>query len=263
MTEIRYFQVSAFTDKLFAGNPAAVCLLETMYKTEVLEQIASENTLETVFILNKGLNYEIRWFTHKTEIDFSGHATLAAAHVIFNELKHKFNDLTFKKKDGSVVRVSKRGDLLTLDMPVQPLEEIRMPPVLITALGIMPIKVFSSGNDLMAVLETETEVLEVKPNFKLLGNIMINGVIVTAPGIGCDFVSRYFFPTISINEDPVSGSPHIMLTQYWAGKLGRNELFARQLSERGGKLLCRYKGSRVEVCGKAVTYLSGKIALTI
>lgn len=260
MKTIPIYQVDAFTDKLFGGNPAAVCPLTSWLPAPEMQKIAAENNLaETAFFIPQGKDFEIRWFTPEIEIDLCGHATLAAAHIIFTELKYTNDILHFHTLKAGTLSVSRLGDLYTLDFPSRMPEPSEMPIGLIEALGgKQPVEVLSS-RDYLLVYETEDDILAIKPDFAALSKIDTLGIIVTAPGDKSDFVSRFFAPAAGINEDPVTGSAHCNLIPYWAGRLGKNQLHAYQVSSRRGELWCELKGDRVLMAGKAVLYLKGQI----
>jgi PhzF family phenazine biosynthesis protein len=258
--KIKIYQVDAFTDKLFGGNPAAVCILDNWLDAALMQSIGAENNLaETAFILKKADVYEIRWFTPAVEVDLCGHATLAAAHVVFNYLGHSTDEVVFHSHRSGILKVKKDGAILTLDFPTDVYAGIEAPELLIQALGVMPHETYKGKTDFMAVLSSQHEVETLKPNFAKLEILGERGVIVTAKGDDVDFVSRFFAPQSGIDEDPVTGSAHTTLTPYWAKALGRNELTAIQLSSRKGHLTCRYLGERVAISGNAVTYLTGEI----
>lgn len=253
------YQVDAFTDRLFGGNPAAVCLLDEWPEDGVLQSIAAENNLsETAFCCGWGGRYHLRWFTPKVEVALCGHATLAAAHVLFRLLESERERLRFDSRSGELV-VTRDGEWLTLDFPALPAR--REPPPFDVAAGLRaePAEVLVS-RDLLVVFDSAEEVLALEPDMAALCAAE-RGVIVTAPGTDCDFVSRFFAPAVGIPEDPVTGSAHCTLVPYWAECLGKSELLARQVSERGGVLRCRMAGERVLISGQAVQYLQGGIRL--
>jgi len=257
---IKIYQADAFTDGVFGGNPAAVCPLEEELPEELMQKIAAENNLsETAFIFEKDGIKNIRWFTPACEVDLCGHATLASAHILFEQEDTSDDMIEFQCKVGKI-SVSREGDLLVLDFPVTKQKECQPDPLLEKALGKRPVETYKS-DDILAVFESETEIRNFKPDFKILGEIDTRGVIATAKGDACDFVSRFFGPAVGIDEDPVTGSAHCALTPYWAEKLNKTELTAKQLSERGGQLWCRLAGERVKIAGKAVTYMIGEILL--
>jgi PhzF family phenazine biosynthesis protein len=253
------YQVDAFSDRLFAGNPAAVVVTESELSVQTMQAVAAENNLaETAFVVAEGERYAIRWFTPTVEVDLCGHATLAAAHLFFEHLGHAGNAITFSSSSGTL-HVRKETGLLWLDFPADTVETIEADALLADALGVRPIEHYEGRNDLMVVFENEEQVASLSPNMALLAKLPVRGVIATAEGGETDFVSRFFAPQSGIPEDPVTGSAHTMLTPYWSKKLGKQQLRARQISPRGGELVCRNLGGRVEIGGKAVTYLAGEI----
>jgi PhzF family phenazine biosynthesis protein len=253
------YQVDAFTKKVFGGNPAAICPLKEWLETDLMQKIALENNLsETAFFVKKDDVYEIRWFTPTFEIDLCGHATLASAYVIFNCLKLETELVNFHSHKSGKLSVEKKEDLLILDFPSRPVSPCEVPNGLIEAIGKQP-KEILKARDYFMVYETEQEVLDIKPNFSKLLEINTHAVIVTAKSDSSDFVSRFFAPEVGVFEDPVTGSSHCNLIPYWAEKLGKTELFGRQVSARGGELFCELKGNRVKIGGNAVLYLKGEI----
>lgn len=258
--KLSLFQADAFTSTMFSGNPAAVCPLDEWISDSLMQQIAAENNLsETAFFVERENHFELRWFTPATEVDLCGHATLATAHIMFEELGYKQKALSFETKSGTLM-VEREGDKLKMDFPTDDMPAVVPPEVLFQGLGVRSDLVFAT-DDYMVVLESEEAVAELNPNFRLLSEVNARGIIVTAPGDKVDFVSRFFAPQCGIDEDPVTGSAHTKLTPYWAQRLGKTELTARQISKRGGDLLCRYKGDRTEILGEAVTYLKGEITI--
>jgi len=259
--ELTLYQIDAFTDKVFKGNPAAVCPLDNWLADTDLQAIAEENNLsETAFYVPIDGGFNLRWFTPKAEVDLCGHATLATAFVIFNFSDYAADTVKFKTRSGKLA-VTKRDDLLVMDFPSQPAKPSENPPsLLVEGLGKAPIEVLSS-EDYMAVFDNEEEVIGLKPNFDALSKLDLRGVMVTAKGKEVDFVSRFFAPRYGINEDPVTGSAHCALTPYWAGKLNKTKLSAKQVSKRTGHIECELKGNRVFLSGKAVKYMEGKITL--
>jgi PhzF family phenazine biosynthesis protein len=259
--QIPIYQVDAFASELFRGNPAAVCPLIRWLNDATLQAIASENNLsETAYYVNENGRYRLRWFTPAVEVDLCGHATLAAAHVIL-DLRRETSEprLTFNSRSGELT-VTRDGDLYMLDFPA------RFPPkaaddsALFEALGARPAAFMRTG-DCFCVFETEDQIRALAPDMGKLAAVDCRGVIVTAPGKDCDFVSRFFAPRAGIAEDPVTGSAHTNLIPYWSQKLGKKKLFARQISRRGGELWCEDRGDRVSIGGRAVTYLEGRIAV--
>ena len=258
--KIQCFHVDAFASGAFRGNPAAVCLLDAWLADATLQNIAAENNLpETAFIVPRGSEFELRWFSPTVEVDLSGHATLAAAAVLFTERNFAGDTIRFHSRSGPLM-VSRAGEVFTLDFPARPAETCEPPEALLRGLGCRPSGVFKS-RDYLAVFATEAEVRSLAPDFAALKTLDCLGVIVTAPGSDSDFVSRFFAPAAGIDEDPVTGSAHCTLIPYWSQRLGKTTLFARQVSRRGGELFCRLAGNRVHIGGKAVLYLRGEIVL--
>lgn len=254
------YQVDAFADKPFTGNPAAICPLESWLEDQQMQAIAEENNLsETAFIVPTQEGYYIRWFTPTCEVDLCGHATLAAAHVAINHLNDHRNPITFDSKSGTLL-VNHHQNILTLDFPALTREEIKTPPALINGLGKTPTHTFAA-DDYLAVFESEDDITGLSPDFSILGQLDRRGIIATAPGKNVDFVSRFFAPNAGINEDPVTGSAHCLLTPYWANRLNLTQLTAKQLSKRGGTLVCELKNDRVLLSGRAIDYLKGEIFL--
>ena len=260
------YQVDAFTNHLFGGNPAAVCPLQQWLDPQIMQNIAAENNLaETAFFVSKGEEFEIRWFTPAIEIDICGHATLASAHVIFHYLAFKGEIIKFQSRVGEL-RVTRTRDLLTLDFPATPPKPMtEIPHRLAEALNAAPPRAVYRSRDLLALFDKEEDIVSIAPNFDLLLEVLTSqdclGMIVTAPGNQADFVSRFFAPPAGINEDPVTGSAHTTLTPFWAERLDKESLHAFQLSKRKGELFCQLSGDRVLMSGKAVTYLKGEIEI--
>ncbi len=255
-----YYHVDAFTGKLFAGNPAGVCLLDEWLPDTLLQSIAAENNLsETSFVVRREAIFELRWFTPLIEVDLCGHATLAAAHVIFQHLAFQGSEISFQTRSGALI-VTRLEALLALDFPSRPGLPCSAPVELTRGLGRIP-RFVAKARDYLVVFETEEEILELRPEMNALLHLDALGVIVTAPGTDCDFVSRFFAPRAGVPEDPVTGSAHCTLIPYWAKRLGRTKLRARQCSARGGELICEDRGERVTIAGQAVTYASGMIHL--
>lgn len=253
------FQVDAFTDHLFGGNPAAVVPLESWLPDDVMQRIAAENNLaETAFFVKDNAGYHIRWFTPLAEVNLCGHATLATAHILFNHLRFAGNLLEFKSRSG-ILRVKRDGESLTLDFPADTMVQIDIPEELVKAIGLNPAQAFKGKTDFMLVYSRQLEVELIVPDMHRLLQTEARGTIVTAPGDEVDFVSRFFAPRVGVPEDPVTGSAHTSLIPYWSKRLGKTRLSAMQLSKRIGDLTCLYNGDRVEISGKAVTYLKGEI----
>ncbi len=257
---IPMYQVDAFTNRLFAGNPAAVCPLQQWLPDEQLQAIASENNLsETAFFVPNGNEYKLRWFTPTTEVDLCGHATLATAFVIMTKLAQEMREVRFQTRSGELV-VTRDEDRLTMDFPARPPAECEPHPDLITGLGGNPEKVLAA-RDYLVVYRTEAEVRALRPKMELLAQVDRFAVIATAPGNKVDFVSRFFAPGKGVPEDPVTGSAHCTLIPYWAERLGKTDLHALQVSPRGGELWCRLLGERVSMSGHAVLFFTGTIEI--
>jgi PhzF family phenazine biosynthesis protein len=253
------FQVDAFAEELFQGNPAAVIPLEEWLPDGLMQSVAMENNLsETAFFVQTKAGFEIRWFTPKAEVDLCGHATLATAHVIFSEAYYPKEKISFGSRSG-LLKVKKENDLLQLNFPADVVKQIEAPKDIVNAVGLIPTECFQGKTDYLFVYQTEKEIRELRPDFSALAKTKARGIIVTAPGDGCDFVSRFFAPAVGIDEDPVTGSAHTVLTPYWAEKLGKTNFSAQQVSARGGKLECALKDDRVLIAGRAKTYLHGEI----
>lgn len=258
---IPMYQVDAFATKLFEGNPAAVVPLKEWLPEQQMQQIAAENNLsETAFFVKEGEGYHLRWFTPMVEVDLCGHATLASAHVIFNELGYEEELIRFQTRSGELI-VGTEDERLRMDFPADDMPMVQAPDDLFKALGIQKTKEVYKTDDYMVVLDTEAEVAALEPDLRLLKSIEARGVIVTAPGEQVDFVSRFFAPQSGVDEDPVTGSAHTKSTPYWSRRLEKKELEARQISQRGGSLSCRMNGDRVEIIGSALTFFKGEIQL--
>lgn len=256
--ELALYYIDAFASKLFEGNPAAVCPLQKWLPDEIMQKIALENNLsETAFFVPKDDGFHIRWFTPTNEVDLCGHATLATAFVIFNILDYDQNIIEFDSKSG-LLKVIKDDDNLILDFPAQPPTPCETPQEIINALNITPIECLES-EDFIAVLNDESDVQSVEPDFEELKKLGLRGVIITAQSKKYDFVARCFFPGLGIQEDPVTGSAYTQLAPYWAAKLGKDLFNVKQLSARGGELICELYKDRVLISGKAVKYMEGKI----
>ena len=260
--KIPIYQVDAFTSEVFSGNPAAVCILESWLDDNILQSIAAENNLsETAFLVRNDDGFDIRWFTPRTEVTLCGHATLASAFVLFNCRDWTEEKIGFRTRKSGQLVVIKRNGLLEMDFPSRPAHSIVPPPGLKEALGVTPIAVLDSVEDLMFVLESEKAVRELYPDFYALERLECRGIIVTSRGSRSDFVSRFFAPAVGIPEDPVTGSAHCVLAPYWASELHKKSLHAFQISKRGGELFCTHAGDRVKISGKAVLYLEGVITI--
>lgn len=263
--QLPLYQVDAFADRPFAGNPAAVCPLERWLPEATMQAIAAENNLsETAFFVPRGDDYELRWFTPTVEVDLCGHATLASGFVVMNRLAPQRSTVRFHTRSGPLT-VTRRGDLLALDLPSRPPVPSAMPEEFIAALGRRPARILAAAMYL-AIYDSEAEVAALAPDFTALARIDRDGVTVSAPGPkgtqqDCDFVSRYFAPHAGIAEDPVTGAAHCTLVPYWAERLGKTVLQARQISRRGGTLACELTGDRVVLAGRAALFLEGRIHL--
>ena len=256
------FHVDAFTDKVFGGNPAAVVPLESWLPTAEMQQIAMENSLaETAYIVPNQQGFVIRWFTPEIEMDLCGHATLAAAHVLMHHLGFKPPVVHFQSQGGDLV-VTREAERLTLDFPARVPVPAEAPEIILAGLAAQPREVLKA-RDYVLVYENEDLIRQMRPNLSVLNQINLDpgGICVTAPGHEVDFVSRFFTPQASVFEDPVTGSAHCSLIPYWAQRLSKLELTARQVSPREGRLFCRSAGERVLISGTAVTYLEGVITV--
>ncbi len=260
--KIPIFQVNTFTSELFCGNPAAVCPLESWTSDKILQSIASENNLsETAFFVKENEGYRIRWFTPVCEVDLCGHATLASAYIIFNEIDRTVSNIKFFSNSGKL-SVTKDSDLISLDFPSLPPKISQNPENIYSAFNIKPTEVLQA-DDYLLIYDNQKQIENLLPDANLLKEIDLRGVIVSSKGNDCDFVSRFFAPKYGIDEDPVTGSAHCTLIPYWSEKLGKKKLHAKQLSKRGGELFCEMKKNRVVISGHAVKYFSGEIEIDL
>lgn len=260
--KIPIYQVDAFTSEVFSGNPAAVCLLEEWLEDGMLQAIACENNLsETAFLVRNEDGFDLRWFTPTSEVALCGHATLASAFVLFALKDWPKPGIRFQTRRSGQLIVERHEDLLCMDFPARPARPIAQPDRLREALGVVPLKVCSSAEDLLVLLDSEKTVREVRADFPTLNRLDYRGTIITAAGETCDFVSRFFAPRVGVPEDPVTGSSHCVLVPYWADVLGKKDLHALQVSRRGGELFCTHAGERVKISGRAVLYLEGTITI--
>jgi PhzF family phenazine biosynthesis protein len=264
-SEIRIYQIDAFTDRPFAGNPAAVCPLDSWLADPLMQAIAAENNLsETAFLVPRDDGFRLRWFTPTREVDLCGHATLASAFVVMNELEPGRNQVTFDSR-GGLLTVARQGDRFVMDFPSFPLFPIAAPASLDAAIGATPGTVLAARDVIAVVLDDAETVRRLRPNLAAMAMLDAGAVMVTARGTGADsdvdFVSRFFAPRFGIPEDPVTGSAHCSLTPYWAHRLGRNRLHARQVSARGGNLGCELIDDRVAITGQAVLVLRGTMRI--
>lgn len=263
MKNLVLYQVDAFTEVVFKGNPASVCIMNEWLDDNAMQQIAFENNqAETAFIVKEDHEYHIRWFTPTIEVDLCGHATVASAFVLFNLLKAEQNKIVFTSKSGKLHVKKEHDGMITLDFPSDPPKETNeIPTAIFDGLGIKPTGVLKGKFDYMVEVENESIVNALKPDFNLLSTIPSRGVLVTAKGNQVDFVSRCFFPQSGINEDSVTGSAHCLLVPYWNNKTGKSTFMATQNSKRGGKLICKLEGNRVLMSGNAKLYMKGEIYL--
>jgi PhzF family phenazine biosynthesis protein len=258
--QVPIYQVDAFASRVFTGNPAAVCPLQSWLPDAQLQAIAAENNLsETAFFIPDGDAYQLRWFTPAVEVELCGHATLASAHVLFQELGVTSPQICFRTKSGDLT-VQRQGDRLAMDFPSRPPDTCSVHPDLARALGRQPEKVLAA-RDYLAIFSSEDELRALQPNMELLATLDRSAVIATAPGKTYDLVSRFFAPAKGVAEDPVTGTAHCTLIPYWATRLGKRHLHAYQASARGGELWCEDCGPRVRIAGHAVLFLRGVISL--
>lgn len=262
MHAFRMWQVDAFTRERFAGNPACVMLLDRPLDEALLQAIAAENNLsETAYLTPAGEDYAIRWFTPAQEVDLCGHATLASAYVVFEHLEPTRDLVTFSSRSGPLhVSLDRATERMTLDFPEYPCERVPLEDDVAAATGARPLEVWQ-GKKLMAVYAGEADVRRITPDLGRVAALPAFGLIITAPGDACDFVSRYFVPTAGVPEDPVTGSAHCQLTPYWARRLGKTALAARQVSRRGGELWVEHAPPRVRISGHAVEFMSAVVEL--
>jgi len=258
----KIYQVDAFADRIFSGNPAAICPLDHWLHEEEMQKIAMENNLaETAFYVKAGDQYQIRWFTPSTEVDLCGHATLASAFILFDQEGYGGNVIHFFSHRSGDLFVRKDGEWLILDFPADPCVSTPLTQEILDGFDRKPKKAFKGKTDLMLVFDDEQDVRNIIPKFRAISQFKCRGVIITAKGEDVNFVSRFFAPQSGIDEDPVTGSSHTTLIPYWAGQLQKMEMTARQLSFRGGFLQCRNLGDRVEIGGKCKLYMTGEIFL--
>ncbi len=258
--KIPLYQIDAFASKLFEGNPAAVCPLDKWLPDEIMQSIAAENNLsETAFFVPRGNGFHIRWFTPANEVDLCGHATLAAAYILFNTLGYKKDKIEFDSKSG-ILTVTKDNEWLVMDFPAQPPVSCDIPEEIIKAFNIEPIECLKS-EDFIVVFEREIDIESAHPDFGQLIKLDLRGVIITAKSSRYDFVARFFAPKYGIPEDPVTGSAYTQLAPYWVSKIGPKRFSVKQMSSRGGELTCELVGDRVLISGRAVKYLEGTIKI--
>jgi PhzF family phenazine biosynthesis protein len=261
--KLQIYQVDAFADKLFSGNPAAVVIHEIELSVEIMQKIAAENNLsETAFVYKKDENYNIRWFTPTVEVDLCGHATLAAAHVFFDHLEYPNEKISFSSNRG-FLDVQKKQEYLYLNFPADTVHKLEISKEIINGLGQKPLELYKGTDDFLAILENEDNIASLSPNMEILSKLPSRGIIVSAQGNDSDFVCRFFAPQAGVPEDPVTGSAYTTLIPYWSKRLRIQDLHARQISKRGGNLVCRNLelNNRVEIGGKAITYMEGEISV--
>ena len=258
----KIYQVDAFSSELFAGNPASVCPLNDWLSDGLLQKIAMENNqAETCFYVRRKEYYEIRWFTPCVEVDLCGHATLAAARVIYTYDGYWEKEINFVSPKSGLLTVSRQGELLILDIPSDVPQKTDLFPDLLDGFNIEPIEAYKGKTDYMLVFDSEETVRNIIPDLQAVSKLKCRGVIVTAKGSKTDFVSRFFAPQSGIPEDPVTGSAHATLTPYWSKTAGKNILTATQLSKRGGEVFCENLGERIKIGGYTTTYMIGEIYL--
>ena len=252
------YQVDAFANRVFEGNPAAVVPLDKWLPKNKMQSIAQENNLsETAFFYKSNESFDLRWFTPNREVELCGHATLASAFVIFNFLNYETNKISFKSLSG-MLHAEKNGDLIKMDLPSQLPKKCNIPKLLEDGLGRKPEACYFN-EDYVAIFENENNIISIKPNFQKLKRLHSRGVIITAPGNKYDFVARAFFPKYAILEDPVTGSAYTKLIPYWFKRTGKKEFISKQISERGGELFCEYDRERIFISGYAKMYMKGEI----
>jgi PhzF family phenazine biosynthesis protein len=258
--QLPLYQIDAFSSKIFSGNPAAICPLERWLEDSRLQAIAEENNLsETAFFVVQGSGYGLRWFTPLREVDLCGHATLAAAHVLFSERMYTQPEIVFLTRSGEL-KVRNTGTLLTMDFPALKFKACEPPDALVKGLGKLPQEVYR-GDDYFAVFNDQQDITSIEPDHAYLKELDARGVGITARGENADFVSRYFAPKYGVDEDPVTGSLHCLLTPFWTQRLQKGQLSAQQLSRRGGELVCECVNDRVLLSGQCATYMKAKIYL--
>lgn len=258
--EFPLYQIDAFTDRVFAGNPAAICPLDSWILTRLMQYVAAEKNLsETAFLVPDGRDYALRWFTPSAEVDLCGHATLAAGFLVMSVLEPGREEVTFQTRSGPLI-VRRQDDLFDMDFPARPAKPITPPDGLVDALGAEPTEVLAA-RDLVCLFPDEDAVKALKPDMQRLEKIDTFGIIATAPGREVDFVCRFFAPRVGVPEDPVTGSAYCTLTPFWAERLGKRQLRARQLSSRGGEIHCEHRDDRVGIAGRCVLFLSGTVHL--
>ncbi|GJM12635.1 MAG: putative isomerase [Pseudohongiella sp.] len=258
--KINVYQIDAFANKAFEGNPAAICPLQEWLPAQTMQALAAENNLsETAFFVPEDDGFALRWFTPETEVDLCGHATLAAAYVLFEELDYQGEEILFSTKSGTLT-VKRSGTALTMDFPAQPPQPFELPTQLVEAFGTTPEDCLKFA-DIVAVFSSEELVRTADPDMALLAQLDCRGIIITSEAADYDFIARWFGPRTGIEEDPVTGSAFTQLVPYWANRLGKTEFRAKQVSARGGEVTCGLVGDRVLISGRAVLYMRGVIEL--
>jgi PhzF family phenazine biosynthesis protein len=258
--KLSIYQIDAFAENAFEGNPAAICPLSDWLPDAVMQSIAEENNLsETAFFVQSEHGFHIRWFTPTAEVDLCGHATLASAYVIFTFLEYEEEEIKFESKSG-LLKVANKDGLLVMDFPSQPVSKCETPENIVQAFNLTPVECLKA-EDYIVVFSSEEEVRSAQPNHEVLKDLDLRGVAITAKSDNYDFVARFFAPKYGINEDPVTGSAYTQLAPYWSKVLGTSKLHAKQLSSRGGELFCELADNRVSIAGKAVKYLTGEIEI--
>jgi len=257
---MKIFQIDAFARKHFEGNPASICPLEEWISSTEMQKIAEENNqAETCFFVPKGDQFEIRWFTPAVEVDLCGHATLAAAHVLFQHYSYQKQVIVFNSPRSGELKVRKEDKNLVLNFPADSYKEVELNDSLLRCFDRKPVSACKGKTDYMLIFQNEDDILSVKPDLAMIAKLPARGIIITARGKEVDFVSRFFAPQSGINEDPVTGSAHTTLVPYWHAQTGKKEFNAIQLSSRRGYLTCTWLGDRVEISGQACTYMVGDI----
>lgn len=259
--KITLYHVDAFTDKIFSGNPAAVCLLDDWLPDHLLNAIAQENNLPvTVFLVRENKKFKIRWMTPEYELDICGHGSLAAGFVILNDIEPTWQNVELESRI-EILPIIRHGHLITLNFPSKTIEPCVLPQ-LAQCFGVVPRGIYEHKNErCLAIFDTEEQVKQLNPNMQMLKKLPHRGITVTAPGKVVDFVSRTFYPHKAISEDPATGASHCLLVPYWASKLNKEKFHARQVSARGGEIFCEYENDRVLISGHAVIYMKGIITV--
>lgn len=260
MKNLTLYQVDAFAEQPFTGNPAAIFVMDQWLSEQTMQNIAMENNLsETAFIVPDEDVFQIRYYTPLNEVELCGHATLASSFVLYNFFGQKGNTITFRTQNRGELFINLEQDVIVMDFPIDSYKKVEIPAGINEALGIKPEEAYWGLNDLMLVYKNEEQIKSVQPNFELLKQVKARGILITAPGNDVDFVSRFFAPLEGINEDPVTGSAHTTLIPYWHSITGKKSFTAKQLSKRGGTLYCSIQGERVKIGGKAIHYLIGTV----